>query len=375
MQKKSTPRLALTTLAVLSLCGAAQAQDSTAWYLSPSISRLYPDTDWTPDKNGVGVGLKFGRALAPNWDLQMGVNTARTSDKGATYRQTLLGAEALYLFGAPGQGFRPFVSAGLGAARDAISGPVTAGKTSPFASAGFGARYQFNDTLALQADWKRVHSALSDSARTAFGFGKDNNSNNSYLGLALNYSFGAAPAPAPRPVAAPAPAPAPGGVAAAPAPAPAPAPAAAPAPAPAPEAKPAPAPAPAPAPRMEKITLQGTELFALNKAELRAPQAKLDEVAALMVQNPSIGRLVISGHTDRLGTDKHNKDLSQRRAETVKRYLVAKGVAASRLEAVGKGSSQPVKTCTDKVRAKLVECLEPNRRVEIEPVTIERQVR
>jgi OOP family OmpA-OmpF porin len=126
---------------------------------------------------------------------------------------------------------------------------------------------------------------------------------------------------------------------------------------------------------MEKITLQGTELFALNKAELRAPQAKLDEVAALMVQNPSIGRLVVSGHTDRLGTDKLNKDLSQRRAETVKRYLVGKGVAASRLEAVGKGSSQPVKTCTDKNRAKLVECLEPNRRVEIEPVTIERQVR
>ena len=126
---------------------------------------------------------------------------------------------------------------------------------------------------------------------------------------------------------------------------------------------------------MEKITLQGTELFALNKAELRAPQAKLDEVATLMTQNPSIKRLVVSGHTDRLGTDKLNNALSLRRAEAVKRYLVGKGVAAGRLEAVGKGSSQPVKTCTDKVRAKLVECLEPNRRVEIEPVTIERQVR
>ena len=370
MQKITTPRLALTALAVLSLCGAAQAQDSSAWYVSPSISRLYPDTDWAPDDKGVGLGLKFGRALAPHWDLQLGVNTARTSDKGATYRQTLLGADVLYLFGTPGPGFRPFVSAGLGAARDAISGPVNAGKTSPFASAGLGARYQFNDTLALQADWKRVHSALSDSARTAFGFGKDNNSNNSYLGLALNYTFGGAPAAAPRPVMAPPPAPV-AVAAAAPAPAPAPAPAAAPAPALAPVV----APAAAPAPRMEKITLQGTELFALNKAELRAPQAKLDEIAALMVQNPSIGRLVISGHTDRLGTNKLNKDLSQRRAETVKRYLVGKGVAASRLEAVGKGSSQPVKTCTDKVHAKLVECLEPNRRVEIEPVTIERQAR
>jgi OOP family OmpA-OmpF porin len=126
---------------------------------------------------------------------------------------------------------------------------------------------------------------------------------------------------------------------------------------------------------MEKITLQGTELFALNKAELRGPQAKLDEVADTLVKNPSISRIVVSGHTDRLGTAKLNNPLSQRRAEAVKSYLVGKGVAASRIEAVGKGSTQPVKTCTDKNKAKLVECLEPNRRVEIEPVSFERQVK
>ena len=366
MKNNQIRRLSLVALASLSVCGVAHAQDSSAWYISPSISALDPDSDWTPDKNGPGLGLKFGRALAPNWDLQLGVNTARTSDKGATYRQTLLGADMLYLFGNPGPGFRPFVSMGLGAARDAISGPVSAGKTSPFASVGLGARYQFSDKLALQADWKRVHSALKDSSRTAFGFGPDNNTNNNYLGLALNYSFGAAPAPAPavRPAQA---APAPMAVAAAPAPAPAPV-AAPPAPAPAPAA-------PAPAPRMEKVTMQGTELFALNKAELRAPQPKLDELADALVKNPSIKGVVVTGHTDRLGTAKLNNALSQRRAEAVKSYLVGKGVAADRIQAVGKGSSQAVKTCTDKDRAKLVQCLEPNRRVEVEPVTFERQVR
>jgi OmpA-OmpF porin, OOP family len=372
MKKSTTQRIALTALASLSVCGVAQAQDSSsAWYISPSISRLYPDTDWNPDKHGNALGLKVGRALAPHWDLQLGLNTARSSDKGAVYRQTLFGADVLYLFGAPGPGFRPFLSGGLGGARDAVSGPVNAGKTSPYASAGFGARYQFNDKLALQADWKRVHSALSNSARTAFGFANNNNGNNSYLGLALNYSFGSA-AEAPRP-AQMTPPPAPVEMAAAPAPAPAPMPSPPPpAPAPAPAVVAA---APAPAPAMEKITMQGTELFGLNKSELRAPQPKLDELAAAMVQNPSINRVVVTGHTDRLGSDKLNNALSQRRAEAVKRYLVSKGVAAERIQAVGKGSKMPVKSCNDKDRNKLVQCLEANRRVEIEPVTFERKVR
>jgi OOP family OmpA-OmpF porin len=126
---------------------------------------------------------------------------------------------------------------------------------------------------------------------------------------------------------------------------------------------------------MEKVTLQGTELFALNKAELRSPQPKLDELADVLLKNPSIKGIVVTGHTDRLGTDKLNNALSQRRAEAVKTYLVGKGVAADRIQALGKGSAQAVKTCTDKTRAQLVQCLEPNRRVEVEPVTFERQVR
>ena len=368
MQKKLTSqRLALTTLAALSMGTMAHAQDAgSAWYLSPSISRLSPDTDWNPDKNATGLGLKLGRALSDHWDLQLGLNSARSKDNGASYRQTLLGADALYLFGSPGRGFRPFLSAGLGAARDSISGPLSAAKTSPYVSAGLGARYQFNDKLALQADWKRVHSAMKDTTRSALGFVPGNNSNNSYLGLALNYTFGAAAAEPMKPMAA-APAPMPAAVVPPPAPAPMAAAAAEPAPAPAPMAA-------KPAPRMEKITMQGTELFALNKAELRSPQPKLDELADMLVKNPSITGVVVTGHTDRLGTDKINKALSQRRADSVKSYLVGKGVAANRIQAVGKGSSQPVNTCTVKVRAKLVECLEPNRRVEVEPVTFERQV-
>ncbi|MEG2964603.1 MAG: OmpA family protein, partial [Janthinobacterium sp.] len=55
-------------------------------------------------------------------------------------------------------------------------------------------------------------------------------------------------------------------------------------------------------------------------------------------------------------------------------YLVSKGVAANRLTAEGKGSTNPVVTCDNKKRADLIKCLEPNRRVEVEQITIERRV-
>jgi OOP family OmpA-OmpF porin len=77
----------------------------------------------------------------------------------------------------------------------------------------------------------------------------------------------------------------------------------------------------------------------------------------------------ITGYTDRIGGDAYNLKLSQRRADAVKGYLVAKGVAAGRLAAVGRGKANPVVQCSDTNRAELVRCLEPNRRVEVEPIT------
>jgi OOP family OmpA-OmpF porin len=58
----------------------------------------------------------------------------------------------------------------------------------------------------------------------------------------------------------------------------------------------------------------------------------------------------------------------------VKNYLTSKGIDANRLKAQGKGEANPVVVCTDKKRPALIKCLAPNRRAEVENITIERRV-
>ena len=82
----------------------------------------------------------------------------------------------------------------------------------------------------------------------------------------------------------------------------------------------------------------------------------------------------ITGYTDRIGPQAYNLKLSQRRADSVKAYLVGKGIAASRLSTTGKGEADPVVQCTDKNHAALIKCLEPNRRVDVEDITVQKRV-
>jgi len=122
------------------------------------------------------------------------------------------------------------------------------------------------------------------------------------------------------------------------------------------------------------VTLSATELFAFDSAELTQPQPKLDEIARVLGASGGNESITITGYTDRLGSEAYNQKLSQRRADAVKAYLAGKGVSTSRLNAQGKGEANPVVQCDQKNRAALIKCLEPNRRVEVEQIVIERRV-
>lgn len=139
----------------------------------------------------------------------------------------------------------------------------------------------------------------------------------------------------------------------------------------APPAAPAAPAAPAPKPAAEKITLAADALFDFDKAVLRPEgKAKLDDVVSKL-DKIALEVIIAVGHTDRLGGDKYNQKLSERRAQSVKDYLIGKGVEPNRIYTEGKGEAQPKTTgCNMKPESgknrKLVECLQPDRRVEIE---------
>jgi len=140
-----------------------------------------------------------------------------------------------------------------------------------------------------------------------------------------------------------------------------------------PKAAPAAAPAAAaPKPAAKKVTLAADALFDFDKAVLRPEgKAKLDQLAN-DIQGIKLEVIIAVGHADRIGSDKYNQKLSERRAAAVKDYLVGKGVEANRVYAEGKGEKQPVTgdTCGKSVKKtkKLIECLQPDRRVEIEVI-------
>ena len=156
----------------------------------------------------------------------------------------------------------------------------------------------------------------------------------------------------------------------APAAPPPPPPAAKPAPPPPPVAKAEPKPEPKPAPKKPSvISVTSTELFEFNRAELTAEaRAKLDkEVIARANDFASISLVHVDGHADRLGSAQYNQQLSEKRADAVRAYLVSKGFDKDKIETLGSGKTNPVKSCPDqKARKSLIECLAPNRRVVVE---------
>lgn len=100
-------------------------------------------------------------------------------------------------------------------------------------------------------------------------------------------------------------------------------------------------------------------LFMSGSAEIKTQSyPNLDNMVSILKNKPAM-EIEIAGHTDNVGNDKANQDLSQRRAEAVKKYLVNHGISESRIVAKGYGESRPVESNdTEDGRAK-------NRRTEV----------
>lgn len=123
----------------------------------------------------------------------------------------------------------------------------------------------------------------------------------------------------------------------------------------------APAPAPAPEVATKHFTLKSDVLFNFNKATLKPEgQQALDQLyTQLSNMDPKDGSAVVLGYTDRIGSEAYNQQLSEKRAQSVVDYLVAKGIPAGKISARGMGESNPVtgNTCDNvKARAALIDC-------------------
>lgn len=352
---------------------AADEGFTGSWYVMPTIGMMHADDDLDQeDSIDAAYGIRLGKQLSEHWDVQLGVTHTRADidiDRLGTmnnnpgdgkYKQTLIGLDALYMLSR--DKFRPFLLAGLGAARNSIDGYDAGGAKvdednwSWMANVGAGFQYLFNETVGLQADIRHVWSRADgpNGASPVQPFGSDKTVGNTYLNVGMIINFGA-----PKKLAA---APAEPSYAALPEIAPY-----------EEESYPftieeTPEDVGPQKPAFEKITLQAEVLFDFDKSVVKPEgQRHLDvEVVEKMKAHPEVELVLITGHTDRIGSDKYNQTLSERRAAAVKNYLVSQGIAAERLHTVGKGETEPVVECKG-VRGKAaIDCLQPNRRVVVE---------
>lgn len=336
--------MSLTLAASLGLASfSASAEDAAykgAWYALPGVSYNWTDGDLKA-KDDVGGFLRLGKEINQNWDLQLGGSYASVDgDVSGKYKQTLLGVDALYMFSR--EKLRPFLLVGLGYAHNKLDYANGGSKDSVMGNIGAGVQYLVTENIGLQADLRSVWSEAN--------VGADNKTvANTVLNLGAIFRFGV---PAPVVVAEPAPQPVVAQPAAEPAPQPV-------------VAEPA---KPVCKPVLETITIQSEALFDFDKTVIKGKNNQtLDDIAAKIKEHGDVEFILVTGHTDRIGTDAYNQKLSQRRADAVRKYLVAHGVNGIRIKTAGKGESEPVVDCKGVKGSKnLIECLAPNRRVVVD---------
>lgn len=92
-------KMRITAGAAPGVCAPlAMAQNSNpSWYIQPSVNAFLPDMDFGVDERDYGAGLKIGKPVSALGDVQIGATHARAKEGRASYRQSLLGADALLM--------------------------------------------------------------------------------------------------------------------------------------------------------------------------------------------------------------------------------------------------------------------------------------
>lgn len=140
-----------------------------------------------------------------------------------------------------------------------------------------------------------------------------------------------------------------------------------------------PAPLPAPVPVVVPATAASAAkantpvavLFDFNGSGAKdiLPQGReeLEQLARNIAQMKTLDAITVTGHADRLGSATYNQALSQARAETARKLLAKSGIDARKVKTTGRGMQNPLVNCDGRqATPSLVQCLQPNRRVEIE---------
>jgi OOP family OmpA-OmpF porin len=136
-----------------------------------------------------------------------------------------------------------------------------------------------------------------------------------------------------------------------------------------------PAPVPVPVATSDKVTIPADTLFEFDRAVVTPTGKERITQFTQQLKALNLEAVVAVGHADRIGSEKYNQSLSERRAEAIKTLLVSQGVETARVFAEGKGETQSVTgdTCKDMGKEsghnqKLVACLAPDRRVVLEAI-------
>ena len=366
---RTSGRLSLVALAVL-VSPYAIAQD-TGWYggLSVGQSRALIDdtrissgllgsgltaTSIDDNKRDTGYKLLGGYQFNRNFSLEGGYfNLGKFGYTATTVPLGTLKGELKYQgINLDAVGTLPFtekfsafgrVGATYGETKDSFSGTGAVSVTDPSPSKtdtnykyGVGLQYDFTKKIAMRVEAERYR--INDAV--------GNRGDVDLVSVGLIYRFGrktpeAAPY-TPAPVAAEA---APMAVAAVPL-------------------------QPPPAKALTRIAISVDSDFDFDKDQLNAGGRKVLDDFIKDVRGMKYEQIIVRGNTDRIGTEAYNMRLSVRRAETVRDYLIAGGIAAVKLDTSGVGESQPEtksKECSNmKDRKALVNCLQPDRRVDIE---------